>query len=336
MNIKTNLKSLLAGAVALAGFAAVGVETTAKINMVKSGEPWTEVTVDYTLAGIRPGLAYKVAFDVTSRGVTRGVTNAVTRLADGPASQTIDVAALFNSPKPDPEAEFAVTVLALKPKSVQLWEGGPYWAECNLGATSPEQTGYFFWWGDTVGCKRNATNDGWVLADGSEKEYVFDKESCPNYYLTDKQMREQGWIDASGVLSQEHDAARVQLGDPWRMPTIDEFHALTNKCTLTWTVNWNSTGIPGCIVQGKGAYADKSIFFPITGQAVRTLHRFYDDGFEPTGANWTSTYDGAHSGPQALYYEFKYVHFYDKFVSKSDYFESWYGWTIRPVQGFAK
>ena len=74
MNIKTNLKSLLAGAVVLVGFAAVGVETTAKINMVKSGEPWTEVTVDYTLAGIRPGLAYKVAFDVTSRGVTRGVT----------------------------------------------------------------------------------------------------------------------------------------------------------------------------------------------------------------------------------------------------------------------
>ena len=37
MNIKTNLKSLLAGAVALAGFAAVGAETTtAKINMVKA------------------------------------------------------------------------------------------------------------------------------------------------------------------------------------------------------------------------------------------------------------------------------------------------------------
>ena len=23
--------------------------------------------------------------------------------------------------------------------AVQLWEGGPYWAECNVGATKPEE-----------------------------------------------------------------------------------------------------------------------------------------------------------------------------------------------------
>ena len=37
---------------------------------------------------------------------------------------------------------------------VQLWEGGPYWAETNIDAENPEDYGYYFWWGDTVGYKR--------------------------------------------------------------------------------------------------------------------------------------------------------------------------------------
>ena len=37
---------------------------------------------------------------------------------------------------------------------VQLWEGGPYWATTNIGAEKPEDYGYYFWWGDTVGYKR--------------------------------------------------------------------------------------------------------------------------------------------------------------------------------------
>ena len=39
---------------------------------------------------------------------------------------------------------------------VQLWENGPYWAECNVGAARPEESGYYFWWGDTVGYTRDA------------------------------------------------------------------------------------------------------------------------------------------------------------------------------------
>ena len=49
--------------------------------------------------------------------------------------------------------------LGVKPSGVQLWKGGPYWAECNVGATQPEECGYYFWRGDTVGCKRNGADD---------------------------------------------------------------------------------------------------------------------------------------------------------------------------------
>ena len=47
---------------------------------------------------------------------------------------------------------------------VQLWDGGPYWATTNIGAEKPEDYGYYFWWGDTVGYKRE--NDKWVASDG--------------------------------------------------------------------------------------------------------------------------------------------------------------------------
>ena len=34
---------------------------------------------------------------------------------------------------------------------VQLWEGGPYWADKNIGADNPWDYGLYFWWGDTKG-----------------------------------------------------------------------------------------------------------------------------------------------------------------------------------------
>ena len=39
--------------------------------------------------------------------------------------------------------DVALTVDA-KPIGVQLWENGPYWAECNVGATKPEEYGHYF------------------------------------------------------------------------------------------------------------------------------------------------------------------------------------------------
>lgn len=45
---------------------------------------------------------------------------------------------------------------------VQLWEGGPFWAETNIGADQPWEVGYYFWWGDTVGYKRE--HGAWVAS----------------------------------------------------------------------------------------------------------------------------------------------------------------------------
>ena len=44
-------------------------------------------------------------------------------------------------------------------EGVQLWENGPLWAKTNIGANSPTEAGYYFWWGDTLGYKWQNSNE---------------------------------------------------------------------------------------------------------------------------------------------------------------------------------
>ena len=85
---------------------------------------------------------------------------------------------IYLPPKPG-KFDGLVTIVALM-GGVQLWEGGPYWAECNVGATRPEEYGNYFWWGDTVGYKRNAADNGWVsVKDGSAFSFMAASKGAP-------------------------------------------------------------------------------------------------------------------------------------------------------------
>ncbi len=161
---------------------------------------------------------------------------------------------------------------------VQLWENGPVFAECNLGATKPEESGWYFWWGDTVGYKNNGS--AWVSAVDGTTSIQFNSSSISS--TQDKSistLKEEGWIDDSGNLAAEHDAATVKLEAPWRMPTVAELLSLTNAvvCTRVWTENYNGTGVNGYLVTGATeGYTDKSIFLPAAG-------RGYNNSFDPPG-----------------------------------------------------
>ena len=74
---------------------------------------------------------------------------------------------------------------------VQLWEDGPYWSECNVGATKPEEYGYYFWWGDTVGYKRNASNSGWVSVK-DKTDFYFSSKNCPTCGKNNSQLQSDG------------------------------------------------------------------------------------------------------------------------------------------------
>ena len=147
----------------------------------------------------------------------------------------------------------------------------------------------------------------------------FSPSSCPTYGKVDSELLSAGYIDSTGNLAPEYDAATAHLGAPWRMPTDAEFAALTNNCTATWTT---TNGVRGCLVTGKGAYADRSIFLPTAGYGSdSTLGSPNSQGYY-----WSSTPDSEDS------------HFAWHLYFNSDNFRQYifygrqYGLSVRPVR----
>ena len=162
------------------------------------------------------------------------------------------------------------------PQGVQLWEGGPYWAKNNLGATTPQGTGYYFWWGDTVGYKR--VGDSWNAVDGSVTGFSFTSANCPTDNKTKAELQSAGYVDSSSTIVSTYDAARRYKGAPWRMPTSAEIRALFSNTTQAKA---KSGGVTGIRFTGKDAYAAKSIFIPIIGYAFETSFKSsYKRSFE--------------------------------------------------------
>ena len=201
---------------------------------------------------------------------------------------------------------------------VQLWEDGPYWAEMNIGAEEPEEYGYYFWWGDTVGYKRK--NDKWVSSNGASSNFSFDSNTTLTYNKSIDTLKRQGWITEDSILTPEHDAAHVQWGGKWRMPTKKERSDLNSNCTWTWTTK---NGVNGYEVRGKGDYAAASIFLPAAG---------YGRG---TSLNYAGSVGGYWSPVPVSDDNLAYVLRF----SSSDYGNNLSfrhdGQSIRPVQGFA-
>lgn len=207
------------------------------------------------------------------------------------------------------------------PGGVQLWENGPYWAECNIGATKPEEVGYYFWWGGTEGYQRNVSNNGWVsVKDGAP--FSFNSGNCPTDGMGNSDLRFAGYTDSMGNLTSEHDPAMVYLGAPWRMPTDAEWGALVSNCETTWTTQGGKTGL---LVKGRGAYASQSIFLPASGRGNDSGL----DSFYPCGYYWSSLLLSGNSF-QAWYYRFKSGEILRSSAPR------YYGYPVRPLRGFAE
>ena len=205
--------------------------------------------------------------------------------------------------------------------SVQLWEGGPYWATTNIGAEKPEDYGYYFWWGDTIGYKLE-DNYSWVASDGSSSNFSFSPENTPTCYKDIATLQREGWIvsqDDTYVLAPSHDAAHMQWGDAWRMPTIQELSDLNNKCDWTWTT---MNGISGCLVSGRGNYAANSIFLP-----------YSTDGSRTSSSRWGGFYWS--SVPFSDNYGAWYLGFAPR-DHGTDYYSRDFGQSVRPVRRSAQ
>ena len=292
------------------------VDITCKV----SGIVGTTNELKLALAAVMPETGN--ARSVRNFWVVRGGSNSTDRVvtADGNYRLLWDAAADLGTVD---YSNMVVRVSFDAHDKVQLWEGGPYWATTNIGAEEPWEYGYYFWWGDTIGYKRE--NNKWVASDGSNSNFSFGSSSTPTYNKSISTLQSQGWIvtkDGTYVLAPEHDAAQVQWGGDWRMPTYQELYDLCyEKCDWTWS---SMNGVNGYIVRGRGDYASNSIFVPCAGYGYGTS--LYYSG--SNGYYWSSVpFSGSY---------YAYVLYFDSSYHYTNYYRRYYGRSVRPVQGFTK
>ena len=124
------------------------------------------------------------------------------------------------------------------------------WATFNIGAKVPEQSDFYFAWGETE------TKDeySWETYKWGKKNNDLSKYCTNNYY---------GTIDNKVTLRLEDDIAHLTWGGEWRIPSSKEWEELYKNCTWQWMV---VNGQAGYKVTSKIAgYTDKSIFIPAAG-----------------------------------------------------------------------
>ena len=189
---------------------------------------------------------------------------------------------------------------------------GTLWATHNIGATTPEGYGDYFAWGETEP-KRFYVWERYKYCEGTEKTLT---KYCTN--------SEYGKVDHKQTLEPMDDAAQVNWGGRWKVPTEADADELLENCIWTWdTIN----NISGCKVQGKnGNY----IFIPAAGSSWNPNSYFV------MGEYWCNSIlsrgnigDESYEGYPSSAFIFKIVESNSSHYGSSLSRE--YGCTIRPV-----
>lgn len=211
------------------------------------------------------------------------------------------------------------------------------WATCNVGADSPEEFGKYYAWGETAayGEAPNAypsdfmgeENTGYtsltVKTDYQEKTYKYSmgiNNSYTRYCYNDV----HGVVnDGKHVLEPIDDAASVNWGGYWRMPTYEEQKELLDNCYWVYVESYNDKDVKGYMVykvkdaRDKGgktdnrnthvpfasySVSDPHIFLPIAGERSKSYLGSKGDGFVNTTEGWYWSSTVFPSGPYWAYY----------------------------------
>lgn len=142
---------------------------------------------------------------------------------------------------------------------------GTLWATRNVGANFPSDNGDYFAWGETEPQADSSSYSfetykwGEIHKSGSITYERYTK------YVTKPTQIYEGFYDNKTELDKEDDAAYVNWGEDWRMPTHEQINELVAECTWKLTRYANSEGIfvKGYLVSSK--VNDASIFLPCAG-----------------------------------------------------------------------
>ncbi|MBO7231979.1 MAG: InlB B-repeat-containing protein, partial [Bacteroidales bacterium] len=155
---------------------------------------------------------------------------------------------------------------------------GTKWAIYNVGATTPEGYGDYFAWGET------SPKDNY---DWSTYKYCNGSSSTLTKYCHDSYYGQNGFVDYLETLELVDDAAQVNWGGNWRMPSKEEFVELYANCSFSW---YSHNGVEGTLVVSK--INKNRIFFPAAGEMYGDrLNSSGTDGSFWTSSNETSAYN---------------------------------------------
>jgi hypothetical protein len=155
---------------------------------------------------------------------------------------------------------------------------GLLWATRNMDVTQTNkfaaantEKGSFFSFGNTDGHNLNSSNT-----------FDYDFGDSTSYNST----AGGTWASANGgkVLPSSYDAATVNIGAPWRMPTYAEINELFNNTTATYTT---VSGVNGMLLTGAN---NNTMFLPVAGRNSGGTGYNYLNGWYRTSTNsWGSS-----------------------------------------------
>ncbi len=158
------------------------------------------------------------------------------------------------------------------------------WASCNVGATAPEEGGNAYAWGETTS-KSNCWQSNYAYYDQTKKEYI---------------------SIGGDIAGTAYDAATVNIGNGWKMPTKEQMKELVDKCTWTKTTlnekaGWLVTASNGNTIfirdDGNWSYWTSTEYD--SGNAYQ-LHN-YEDGSRLVSGLFSSKYSGLAIRPVISY-----------------------------------
>ena len=270
-----------------------------------------------TLTGLKASTKYYVrAYAINSVGTAYGSSYSFTTTADGGTESVGNDDYDWGDIGGNSTHEYVDLGLSVK------------WATCNIGASKPEEYGDYFAWGETEpyyepGFAREDPQSHWKSSKSggyywSSYKYCNGSLRTLTKYCYDSSYGYNGYTDSKTVLDPEDDAAHVNWGGSWRMPTCAEQDELRTNCTWTWTT---INGIKGYKVQSnKSGYTDRWIFLPAAGS------RFCTD-LDDVGSY-------GRYGSSLFYTGFPGYAFglnFDSGSCSTDFYSRFVGFSVRPV-----
>ncbi len=145
---------------------------------------------------------------------------------------------------------------------------GTLWATCNVGANSPEEYADYYAWGETKPKK----NYNWItyqhcVYNVNDGNYEYGGNSLTKY-CSNADYGHNGFTDALTTLESSDDAATVNWGSGWRMPTKEEFQELVDNCNVTWSIQ---NGVNGVLFTNRV----NSIFLPASLSVAGFVGRYW-------------------------------------------------------------